>query len=465
MKNTIYYKLTRYFIGLIAITSLLTCLLFIATTGRSMIKDAHRMIRQQAVYIGEQALEVLQRDGSAEAMVAFLTRTRKIYQDATLYLLDSKGEMIPGDPAAAFNGAEIIAKMVKEDDKRGSYVKPGHFSGKTIYLTELKGDETRLYLYFARSSSTREGAMQLVVGLAALAALLVIGIYPLAHSLTRPVKELSQGLDRIARGEFDHRVEISGTNDEFQQLVEVFRRMSLSVNEMVESKKQFLAAISHELRSPLGRMDVSLELLREKYEQKPAERYLDSIALEIAAMTEMVRELSIFAKINLPNYDLDLKPLSPKEIVEAADQRYRSITAQKGLQLQSSVEQKLPAISGDPSQLARLMNNLLDNACAHCSPGGLIAITAAKEKDKIVFAVSNRGDEIAARFHEQIFEPLFRGEFSRSRETGGLGLGLSISRKIVDLHGGTIRYGYENGSSVFRFTIPLATRGHLPTAA
>lgn len=454
MGTTIYSRLVRYFIGLMIITCLSTCLLFFFTAGRSMIKGLHQVVRKQAVFLADRTQDVITRSTEWKQVDEFLSGTADIYDKTSLYLFDYEGNLLSSSGASG-SPAVLTREMRDAADRKGVFVDPGHLSGRTVYVLNLLANGSVYYLYYEKYSSVRSGFLPLFTGLGIMVVLLILAIYPLARSFTRPIEQLTAGLNRIASGRFESAGVMDGGNDEFGKLIQVFRQMGDSVHEMVASKKKFLMDISHELRSPLGRMEVSLELLREACPDQSARQYISTMASEISFMAEMSRSLSSYARINLPDYALKKEMVPPHEIIGSAFDRYRETAARQGVEFYRKCDPGLPVVAADPSQMTRVMNNLLDNAFRYCPRGGTVRLGGDETDGWIRLYVSDTGPGVPRELEKRIFEPLFRADGARSRDTGGLGLGLAICEKIMARHGGRIRYTRGGGETVFRVYLPF----------
>ena len=240
--------------------------------------------------------------------------------------------------------------------------------------------------------------------------------------------------------------------DELGRLEETYTRMAASVKEMMASKKRLLADISHELRSPLGRMEVSAELLTDtckETENGQGVRQAEMMAAEIRSMTGLVRALSEYARINLPEFRLEFALEAPEELIRDLFSRNLHIMAKRGLTLDLDIPGDLRRIYMDRDRILIVLQNFLDNAMQQSPAGGRIIIGAKTDPSHYQLFVSNPGPGIPPEYGDRIFDPLFRADKSRNRNTGGLGLGLAISRRIVALHGGQIRHTRENKRTVF----------------
>jgi signal transduction histidine kinase len=420
-------------------------LLFFLTVGAPLVKDAHRLIRKQVAYVAGQAQALLARDPSRQELAGFARNVAETHE-VSVVLLDAGQQPIAAFPADAAASARITPEMAQAVAAEGHFIQPGHFSGRTVYLLPLDtGSGRRHYLYIARPSAALRPFIIFLLGLGMLCVLLILAIYPLARSLTRPLSRLSKGLEQIAAGDFREVLPPESRDDELGRLEDTFRRMSLSINEMIASKKQLLADISHELRSPLGRMEASLELLSEAGGHAGRQqKHIRTMSSEIAFMTGLVRALSAYAKINLPGYSPDRTATFPEVLLDDLFDRNEALLSKQGIRFRKSIEKDLPPLALDPSRMFQVLQNFLDNARRHCPEGGEVLLGAARVGDRTRFFVADTGKGVPPELREKIFEPLFRVDRSRS---------LAICRKIVELHGGRIQYHREDGRTVFSFEL------------
>jgi signal transduction histidine kinase len=260
--NTIYSKLARYFIGLMVVTCMAVVLLYFVTVGYPMARDFHRLMRKQIHYIAGLTEAVLE-DNSTNGLAVFLKNTSESYE-MSLVLLDNHGNTFAAYPESAGANVHITDAILKDINASGRFVRPGHLSKPTIYVLPVSaGNGKNGYLYVTKHYSLIRAYLLLLCGLVILCVLLIIAIYPLSRSFTRPVTELSHALNGISSGDFDQKISFESRNDEFGELLRAFQKMSRSVNRMIETRKELLADISHEIRSPLSRMRVTAELLRD----------------------------------------------------------------------------------------------------------------------------------------------------------------------------------------------------------
>lgn len=271
----------------------------------------------------------------------------------------------------------------------------------------------------------------------------VLAAYWFQKRLLRPVQSLSGGVARMSAGQLDIVLPVF-THDELGLLTGAFNQMVRRVKEMIEARDQLLLDVSHELRSPLTRMKVALALLPED-ENKAG---LDS---DIKEMEAMISELLELERLRTPHgisrQDQDLVPIL-REVVQAFENR------PPGVRLLAKPESMIVSI--DANKIRLVLRNLLENAFKYSLPdSGPVHLCVREDRHNVVIRVRDDGQGIPEGHTAQIFEPFFRLDPSRSKKTGGYGLGLSICKRITEAHGGTIEVENNPGRGVsFTVTIP-----------
>jgi signal transduction histidine kinase len=260
----------------------------------------------------------------------------------------------------------------------------------------------------------------------------------------RPLRALQEGVARLSAGDLEVALE-NRTRDEFGALTDAFNAMAARVKEMVRARDQLLLDVSHELRSPLTRLKVALALLPDSARKAQAE----ADAAEMEAMTAELLErerLRDGRALRARRHDL-------VDLLREAARAHES--GAPGVRV-SATPPEIP-LDLDVDGVRTVLRNLLDNAVKHSlADSRPIEISAAREDGALVVRVSDDGAGIPEADLQSVFEPFFRVDRSRSRKTGGYGLGLSICKRIVEAHGGRIVAANNPGRGArFTLTLPL----------
>ena len=230
-------------------------------------------------------------------------------------------------------------------------------------------------------------------------------------------------------------------------------------------RRDFISNVSHELRTPLASLKALTETLQEGALEDPkaARRFLGRIHTEVDALTQMATELLELTRIESGQVPLELKPISPANLLHSATERMRLQAERAGLDLQSGCAADLPPILADLPRLEQVLVNLIHNAVKFTPPGGEIHLDAIQEGRFVRFCVRDTGPGIPSDDLPRIFERFYRVD--RSRSGGGTGLGLSIARHLVEAHGGQLwAESREGEGSTFYFDIPIVQNEN-PTPA
>ena len=226
--------------------------------------------------------------------------------------------------------------------------------------------------------------------------------------------------------------------------------------EAEQRKNDLIVYLAHDLKTPLTSVIGYLTLLRDEPELSPAMRTrYTGIALDKAERLEdLINEFFEITRFNLSHMELDRQPTDLTRMIEQVVSEFGPMLAEQNLTCRADLPPKLPCAC-DPDKLARVLDNLLRNACHYSTPGTEVTITAAAEGDTAVLTVENAGRTIPPEKLARIFEQFYRLDESRASRTGGAGLGLAIAKQIVELHGGSITAASADDHITFIVRLPL----------
>ena len=226
--------------------------------------------------------------------------------------------------------------------------------------------------------------------------------------------------------------------------------------EAEQRKNDLIVYLAHDLKTPLTSVIGYLTLLRDEPELSPAMRArYTGIALDKAERLEdLINEFFEITRFNLSHMELDRRPTDLTRMIEQVVSEFGPMLAEQNLTCRADLPPKLPCAC-DPDKLARVLDNLLRNACHYSTPGTEVTITAAAEGDTAVLTVENAGRTISPEKLARIFEQFYRLDESRASRTGGAGLGLAIAKQIVELHGGSITAASADDHITFTVRLPL----------
>ena len=233
-------------------------------------------------------------------------------------------------------------------------------------------------------------------------------------------------------------------------------RDAYAAREADQRKNDLVVYLAHDLKTPLTSVIGYLTLLRDEPQLSPELRArYTGIALDKAERLEdLVNEFSDITRFSLTHLELERQVTDLSRMLEQVCSEFQPQLAERGLRCVLSVPPKLPC-SGDPDKLARVFDNLLRNACHYSFPDTAVLVSARQEEKEAVLTFTNAGPTIPKEKLERIFDQFFRLDSARASRTGGAGLGLTIAKEIVRLHGGDIYAWSENEKAVFTVTLPL----------
>jgi signal transduction histidine kinase len=285
-----------------------------------------------------------------------------------------------------------------------------------------------------------------------------------AAPLARRLEQLRRGTARLAGGDLDARVPVEG-RDELARLAEDFNRMARDLaaaaareREAEEARRDLIAAVSHDLRTPLASARALIEALADGLADDPAtqERYLASARSELEKLGRLVDDLFELSRIDAGVLRLNLEETSLRDLISDTLSGFRHQAEREGVRLVGEVSDGVDPVLANPPGLQRVLYNLVSNALRHTPADGTIVLRAEPADGGVRVEVSDSGEGIAPEDLPRVFERSFRGERSRARTgTGdGAGLGLAIARGLVEAHGGEISVESSPGyGSRFCFTL------------
>ncbi len=284
----------------------------------------------------------------------------------------------------------------------------------------------------------------------------IILIAAFSGGMLKPIRQLTQGISKIAQGDFTQRVKVQG-NSEMAQLADTFNEMSERLENLDHTRNEFMANASHELKTPMSTIKILVESLQHQKEMDPeiTRELLGDVASEIDRMSLLVGDL-----LSLVRLDEQEKSSVPfvEFCISGVLMQVCDILTPIAYQRDIELDLKITAdiyFTGDEAKLKRVFINLIDNAIKYSEDGSIVTVNLSASADSIVFSVRDHGVGIAEEDIPYIFDRFYRVDKTRSRQTGGTGLGLSIVKSIVLLHGGLIDVNSKRGEgTTIQVTFP-----------
>lgn len=273
-----------------------------------------------------------------------------------------------------------------------------------------------------------------IIGLAGFASLLVALL--LVRHFLAPLQNLKQGANALLEGNYDfsfgHR-----SNDEFGELSDSFQSLIGSLKKQKESREQWLVDISHELRTPISVLRSELEAIQDGIRQADMQR-IDSMHHQVMGLRRLVEDLYVLSKTDSGVYQMEVHTVNVVDMLKRVVAQFEPRVEEKNLHIELNTPEKLIQVKGDEKTLEQLFVNLLENSLRYTDAPGRILVSVAEEANLVVMSVEDTSPAVSEEHLPNLFRRLYRVDKSRSRQHGGSGLGLSICRNIVNMHGGHI---------------------------
>jgi len=300
----------------------------------------------------------------------------------------------------------------------------------------------------------RGWSLPLPLLIAVLGVLLALLALPIARRITRRLARLSESLERFGQGDLSARVEVRG-RDEIAALAHRFNASAARIEALVAQQRRVLASASHELRAPLARLRMALELALEpnaQLEEPRRAQLLGDASADIDELDGLVADVLIASRAQRPPDQRAFEPVELAALVRAEAER-----AQAPCTIAAGLEAAAATVRGDSRMLVRLLRNLIDNARKHAGGSGL-ELALRRDGGELVLRVLDRGPGVPEAERERIFEPFYRPAGHREGQGGGVGLGLSLVADIARMHGGSARHHpREGGGSAIEVRLPSAS--------
>jgi signal transduction histidine kinase len=331
---------------------------------------------------------------------------------------------------------------------------PASVSRHAAAMQAVIGDDPALVADVYRAFT--QGVME-VLGVAAGAAMLTALLISLftARRIVTPIRAMTTASQRIAAGDYGQRVPVPG-DDELATLAQSFNRMAETLDQTERRRLELIGDVAHELRTPLAAIRSSMEGLIDGVLPAKTETYA-SIEREAARLQRLVRDLEELSRAEAGQITLERQRVALGELLQIAMQRLQGQYEDKQVGLELAPTDPDLFVRVDVNRILQVLTNLLGNALQHTPAGGQVTLRARQDANNAVVSVVDTGVGIGPEQIHYVFERFYRVDKSRSRAGGGSGIGLTISKHLVEAHGGRI-WAASDGlgrGSTFAFTLPL----------
>ncbi len=431
-------RLIVAFVGVALLAADLTTIYSNLNLERHISAAAEARLQRSATHFGDVAAVVYADNGGWTRSARVTLLHLAMIDDLAVRLVGENGRTVFSVPASApvAEGASATAPVPSSDAQLG-----------TVTVSQSNG---RLLTAEEELLTHQLNRMHLVAGVISALIAFIIALY-LAFTLSRPLRDIRAGAEAMGAGDLDTRVQETG-DLEIRSVAHALNRFAATLQHEEDVRKASVADLAHELRTPLmgvlGRIEAAQDGV------------LDDEAANLAAMHDealrlgrLLDDLAALADAERPGMLLTLQEVDLADVAAGQVSAVAGAFAERGISLDSDL--RAAPVAGDRARLEQIVANLLSNAFRYTDPGGRVSVVVREDAGSGTLEVSDTGVGISPEDLPHVFSRFWRGEKSRSRATGGAGIGLSIVQELVRAHGGQVEVRSVVGEgSVFRVTIP-----------
>ena len=370
---------------------------------------------------------------------------------------ETKKPPVPAYPQTV----DLPSKPSTREGDRVTFLDVPSHDGDTTYRVRasIEGDQPGFVLFIAAPLSSVDSTLhrvllvELLATIAVLAGVAALGLWVVRLGL-RPLREIEETATAITAGDLSHRVDVANEHTEVGHVGLAINAMLGRIEASDSRLRRFVADASHELRTPLAAVRAYAELFSRGAASRPEDlaRSMSGITRETERMSVLVEDLLLLARLD-EGRPLEREPVQLDELVHESVDAARALDPERPLELADEPV----TVRGDRDRLRQIVDNLLSNVRSHTQPGTSARVRVRREGDRAVVEVEDDGPGLSAEELERIFERFYRADASRSRASGGVGLGLSIVAAVARAHGGDVSARSEPGrGATFRIELPVA---------
>ena len=358
----------------------------------------------------------------------------------------SKGALSP----IVFEGHQVGAIFVNPGKERYVVGRP-YYGGRGRFLSPEVRDRFREPQLTRFAATINRSLLWAGIG-TGLGGILLISL--VSRRTLASVRALNSAAHRLGKGDLSERVPAPG-RDEIGQLGHTFNAMAEGLEIAERQRRNMTADVAHELRTPLTNIQGYIEAVRDGV-LKPDSATLDTIHEQVMYLSHLVEDLRLLAETEAEDFRLNRELDSLEDAIRSSVEAFRPRAESNDIAIIIEIASELPLVEFDRTRIAQIVGNLLENAIRHTPSGGVVTVSARVEESRAKVTVADSGEGISPEEVPLVFERFYRVDPSRTRTTGGVGLGLTIAKQLVEAHGGSIRASSPTGKgSRFIFDLPL----------
>ena len=464
--------------GLILVSFLVLGVSFVGLSYQYTTNRQMEALEDNASFIGEFTANYRSQgmDIRSDGFRAYIYSLAKI-SNAHVLLCETDGEVVYSADGAGQGELDtlvgatlpvVVTKRLLADgvynrmgDLGGLFDRTRYIAGRPIVIHTTAGDATIGLVLVSTAVDNMTELWRSLSGIFVLTALAVMAVAFIltlftARRQTKPLKEMAQTVREYGRGEFDKRMQETERSDEMGELARAFNAMADSLDQAEKRRSEFVANISHELKTPMttisgfadGILDGTISPDRET-------AALQTISSETKRLSRLVRRMLDVSRLHANG---DVTAQQPFDIVELTARTMVSLESKindKSLDVVAGLPEEAIKVWGDPDAITQVCYNLLENAIKFSRPGGHLWVEITRQGGKAVVAIRNEGETIPKDELDLIFDRFHKSDKSRSMDRDGVGLGLYIVKTILNEHKEDVTVTSEEGVTEFRFTLTV----------
>jgi len=441
----LFVKIFLWFLAALALMVGVMLLLNWTVQTEPVVSRWRISVRNQTNIYAATAAQIHANQGEA-GLNEFLSRVREAETIGEVDLIGENGKLYLSEGVNAENYRDLIARSLASNAVEFELNQPEtaltarqlKFANGDRYVLIVRWERPRITPFFGESPLR-------YVRYAALLLTALLLCWALARYISKPIGKLRKATQRLAGGELSARVagEVGKRGDEISALARDFDVMAERIESLITSQKRLSRDISHELRSPLARMNVALEIAKQKSNAETAPN-LERIETESNRLNEMISRLLTLSKLETGSQDFETSELNLKKLVEqvAADADFEAAAKGRSVRIVRADECRM---KGGETLIQSAIENVLRNAVRYTKENTTVEVTLRAENGNAVVTVRDHGGGVPEDELANLFRPFYRVSEARDRGSGGIGLGLAIAEQAVRVHKGTIKARNTDG--------------------
>ena len=313
---------------------------------------------------------------------------------------------------------------------------------------------TESAVFHAEEGFRTAGALALLIALGAATTVALVVSLVLTRRIGTSLAALTSAARLVAGGRYQTQVPQPGMGAEFDELVDAFNHMAARLNASEELRRRLLSDVAHELRTPVATIGAELEGIEDGVVELTPET-LQVLRDQGSRLTRLAQDLAAVTRAESGEAHLVRSQQDPVDLLTAAVAAAQAHAERRDVTLRVDSPPGAPTVLVDPERMGQVLGNLVDNALRHTPAGGSVTLSCTAAPDRVELTVADTGEGIAAQHLPHVFERFYRAEAARDRTSGGSGIGLAISKALVEAHGGTLTAASEGAGRGSTFTITL----------